>query len=115
MYLFMNKLQFLNLKMDVSESALEAGFLWRVRVLQGPATRHETFASVLSVVQVSLANPSEYRYGTRTLVRLGDLRKKKVKWKRAEGVEGPSPGAVWCGNGRALMGPKGPYLLPGEA
>ena len=53
-------------------------------------------------------------YGAGTLVRSGDLRKKKVKWKRAEGVEGPSPGAVWCGNGRALMGPKGPYLLSGE-
>ena len=31
--------------------------------------------------------------------------------ERAEGVEGPSPGPVFGGNGRALMGPKGPYLL----
>ena len=36
-------------------SVLEAGFLWRVRVLQGPATRHETITSVLSVVQVRSA------------------------------------------------------------
>ncbi len=50
---------------------------------------------------------------TRTLVRSGDL-KKKVKWKRAEGVEGPSPGPVFGGNGRTLMGRKGPYLLLGE-
>ena len=42
------------------------------------------------------------------------LKKKRVKWKRAEGVEGPSPGAVFGGNGRTLMGTKGPYLLPGE-
>ncbi len=42
------------------------------------------------------------------------LKEKKVKWKRAEGVEGPSPGPVFGGNGRALMGSKGPYLLPGE-
>ena len=27
-------------------SVLEAGFLWRVRVLQGPATRHGTITSV---------------------------------------------------------------------
>jgi len=45
---------------------------------------------------------------------VGGLKEKKVKWKRAEGVEGPSPGPVFGGNGRALMGPKGPYLLPGE-
>ena len=51
---------------------------------------------------------------SRTLVRsaLG-LRGKRVKWKRAEGVEGPSPGAVKGGNGRALMGPEGPYILLG--
>ena len=36
-------------------SVLEAGFLWRVRVPQGPATRHETITSVLSVVQVRSA------------------------------------------------------------
>ena len=42
------------------------------------------------------------------------LKKKRVKWKRAEGVEGPSPGAVFGGNGRPLMGTKGPYLLSGE-
>ena len=39
------------------------------------------------------------------------LKKKRVKWKRAEGVEGPSPGAVFAaelfgGNGRTLMGRK---------
>ena len=45
---------------------------------------------------------------------VGGLKEKRVKWKRAEGVEGPSPGAVFGGNGRTLMGPKGPYLLPGE-
>ena len=42
------------------------------------------------------------------------LKEKKVKWKRAEGVEGPSPGPVFGGNGRTLMGRKGPYLLSGE-
>ena len=31
---------------------------------------------------------------------VGGLKEKKVKWKRAEGVEGPSPGAVFGGNGR---------------
>ena len=46
---------FTSYKMNVS--VLEAGFLWRVRVLQGPAERHETFTSVLSVVQVRMANP----------------------------------------------------------
>ncbi len=45
---------------------------------------------------------------------VGGLKEKKVKWKRAEGVEGPSPGPVFGGNGRALMGSKGPYLLSGE-
>ncbi len=34
---------------------LEAGFLWRVRVLQGPATRNNYFG--LSVVQVRMASP----------------------------------------------------------
>jgi hypothetical protein len=29
--------------------------LWRVRVLQGPAARHGTIKSVLSVVQVRMA------------------------------------------------------------
>jgi hypothetical protein len=57
-------------------------------------------------------------YGAGTLVRSGDLKEKKVKWKRAEGVEGPSPRpgprAVFGCNGRALMGRKGPYLLLGE-
>ena len=37
--------------------------------------------------------------------------KKNQKRKRAEGVEFPSPGGVWGGNGRALTGSKGPYLL----
>jgi hypothetical protein len=37
-------------------SVLEAGFLWRVRVLQGPATRHKIFSSVLPVVQVRSAS-----------------------------------------------------------
>jgi hypothetical protein len=41
---------------EMNVSVLEAGFLWRVRVLQGPATRHETFTSVLSVVQVRSAS-----------------------------------------------------------
>ena len=40
--------------------------------------------------------------------------KKTQKRKRAEAVDGPSPGGVWGGNGRALTGPKGPYLLPGK-
>jgi hypothetical protein len=39
-------------------------------------------------------------------------RTRQVKWKRAEGVAGPSPGPVFGGNGRALVGPKGPYLMP---
>ncbi len=43
-------------------SVLEAGFpsLWRVRVLQGPAARHRTITSILSVVtvQVRMASPS---------------------------------------------------------
>ncbi len=40
-------------------SVLEAGFLWRVplRVLQGPAARHGTITSVLSMVQVRMAGP----------------------------------------------------------
>jgi hypothetical protein len=39
---------------------------------------------------------------------------KKVKWKRAEGVEGPSPpGPFGAANRRTLIGPKGPYLLSG--
>ena len=37
--------------------------------------------------------------------------KKNEKRKRAEAVEDPSPGGVWGGNGRALTGSKGPYLL----
>jgi hypothetical protein len=37
---------------------LEAGFLWRVRVLQGPAARHRTITSALSVVQVRMASSS---------------------------------------------------------
>jgi len=62
---------------------------------------------------------AEQRDGTRA-VRSGSLSpvrgtsKKNQKRERAEGVEGPSPGGVWGGNGRALMGPKGPYLLSGE-
>jgi hypothetical protein len=44
-------------KMNLNVSVLEAGFLWRVRVPQGPAARRETFTSVLSVVQVRLAGP----------------------------------------------------------
>jgi hypothetical protein len=38
-------------------SVLEAGFLWRVRVLQGPAARHETITSALSALQVRMAGP----------------------------------------------------------
>ncbi len=38
-------------------SVLEAGFLWRARVLQGPAARHGTIRSVLPVVQVRMAGP----------------------------------------------------------
>ena len=34
-------------------SVLEAGFLWRVRVLQGSAARREAITSALSVAQVS--------------------------------------------------------------
>ena len=37
-------------------SVLDAGSVWRARVLQGPAARGETFASVLSVVQVRSAS-----------------------------------------------------------
>ncbi len=40
--------------------------------------------------------------------------KKNQKRKRAQGVEVPSPWGVWGGNGRALTGSKGPYLLSGE-
>ena len=37
---------------------------------------------------------------------------KQKNRKRAEvAVEGPSPGAVWGGNRRALAGSKGPYLM----
>ena len=40
-------------------SVLEAGSLWRVRVPQGPAARHETITSALSagVLQVRMAGP----------------------------------------------------------
>ena len=37
--------------------------------------------------------------------------KKIEKRKRAEAVEGPSPGGVWGGNRRVFEGSKGPYLL----
>jgi hypothetical protein len=60
-------------------------------------------------------------YGAGTLVRsLRGLKGEKSKmggFLRAgepEGAEGPSPGPVFGGNGRALVGSKGPYLLPGE-
>ena len=58
--------------------------------------------------------------GSRVYVRYSPLSpvrgtsKKNEKRKRAEAVEDPSPGGVWGGNGRALTGPKGPYLLSGE-
>ena len=46
--------------LEMIVSVLEAGFLWRVRVLQGPAGRHRTITSAfkLSVVQVRMASPS---------------------------------------------------------
>ena len=45
------------IQLEMIVSVLEAGFLWRVRVLQGPATRHEILTSVSSVVQVRSAIP----------------------------------------------------------
>ncbi len=58
-----------------------------------------------------VSSPCFTGYGTRRLVRLGVLVKKNQKRNRAEAVEGPSPGGVWGGNGRALTGSRGPYLL----
>ncbi len=48
-----------NSRHKMSVSVLEAGFLWMVRVLQGPAARHETFTSALTVVHwlVKSASP----------------------------------------------------------
>jgi hypothetical protein len=42
-------------------------------------------------------------YGTRTLLSPVRTRKRIVKWKRADGVEGPAPGPDFGGNGSAHL------------
>ncbi len=46
-----------NRRKRMNVSVLEAGFLWRVRVLQGPAARHGRITFGSSVVQVRMASP----------------------------------------------------------